>query len=66
MQPSSTSGLLLLLIGVTVLAGILTGNWSRWLSYLFDPTHPPLAPATSSAPILGPPAPPLAGERRTS
>lgn len=56
---TSTSGLLLLLIGILGLAGFLTGNFDRWLAYLFDPTRPPLA---------GPPPPPAAatraGERR--
>ena len=39
---TSTSGLLLLLIGVAALAGFLTGNLDRWLGYLFDPNRPPL------------------------
>ena len=56
---TTTSGLLLILLGVTALAGFLTGNLDRWLSYLFDPARPGLAPvgggSTSSA----------AGERRT-
>lgn len=58
-MPSSTSGLLLLLIGITVLAGFLTGNLDRWISYLFDPTHPPLTGAATltSATVV-------AGERR--
>lgn len=63
-MPSSTSGLLLLLIGVTVLAGFLTGNLDRWISYLFDPSHPSLsalaAPAQANAIGTGV----QAGERR--
>lgn len=39
---TTTSGLLLLLIGVAALAGFLTGNLDRWLGYLFDPTRPAL------------------------
>jgi hypothetical protein len=42
---TTTSGLLLLLIGITALAGFLTGNLDRWLGYLFDPTRPTLAGA---------------------
>jgi hypothetical protein len=41
---TSTSGLLLILLAVTALAGFLTGNLDRWLGYLFDPTRPTLAP----------------------
>jgi hypothetical protein len=41
---TSTSGLLLILLAVTALAGFLTGNLDRWLGYLFDPTRPGLGP----------------------
>lgn len=52
---STTSGLLLLLIGVAALAGFLTGNLDRWIAYLFDPSRPSLAAlATAPAGTLSP------------
>lgn len=57
---TTTSGLLLLLIGVAALAGFLTGNLDRWLGYLFDPTRPALT-GLGAAPAAAAPA---AGERR--
>jgi hypothetical protein len=42
---TTTSGLLLLLIGIAALAGFLTGNLDRWMGYLFDPSRPTLAGA---------------------
>lgn len=63
---TSTSGLLLLMIGVAALAGFLTGNLDRWLGYLFDPTRPPLTGlggAQGAGWTLGPATGP-AGERR--
>lgn len=54
---TSTSGLLLILLGVTALAGFLTGNLDRWLAYLFDPARPGLAsvagPGGSTAAAAG-------------
>jgi hypothetical protein len=60
---TSTSGLLLVLIGVTLLSGFLTGNLDRWLSYLFDPTRPALSSLSSPTSAIGIPL--AAGERRT-
>lgn len=65
---TTTSGLLLLLIGVAALAGFLTGNLDRWLGYLFDPTRPALTGLGGSG-ALGAAAAsgtlhPAAGERR--
>lgn len=56
---TTTSGLLLLLIGVAALAGFLTGNLDRWLGYLFDPTRPALTGLGGTAPAAA-----AAGERR--
>jgi hypothetical protein len=44
---TSTSGLLLILLGVVVLSGFLTGNLDRWMGYLFDPGRPGLGPVSS-------------------
>lgn len=51
---TSTSGLLLLLLGVVVLSGFLTGNLDRWLGYLFDPTRPGLGPVAAPSSTPGP------------
>lgn len=56
---TSTSGLLLILLGVVVLSGFLTGNLDRWLSYLFDPARPGLGP------VSRPPASPIGVQRST-
>lgn len=44
---TSTSGLLLILLGVVVLSGFLTGNLDRWMGYLFDPNRPGLGPVSA-------------------
>lgn len=51
---TTTSGLLLLLVGVAALAGFLTGNLDRWLSYLFDPARPALTGLGGQATAAGP------------
>lgn len=65
---STTSGLLLLLLGVVVLSGFLTGNLDRWMGYLFDPTRPALAATGGAVMTQGGRAPvsalTTAGERR--
>jgi hypothetical protein len=58
---TSTSGLLLILLGVVVLSGFLTGNLDRWLGFLFDPSRPGLGPV--SAPATSTAAP---GQQRSS
>lgn len=62
---TSTSGLLLILLGVVVLSGFLTGNLDRWLSYLFDPGRPGLVSASLGGGAVSTP-PAGAGERRGS
>lgn len=44
---TTTSGLLLLLVGVIALAGFVSGNLDRWLDALFNaqPSAPPALPA---------------------
>lgn len=47
---SSYSGLLLLLVGFFLFAGFVTGNLWRWMDYLFNPSRPSMASASSAAP----------------
>ena len=54
---SSTSGLLLLLIGSLGLIGFLTGNLDRWLAYLFTPPGSSSSGTNLASPI-GATAPP--------
>jgi hypothetical protein len=63
---TTTSGLLLLLVGVAALAGFLTGNLDRWLSYLFDPAKPALTGLGGQATAANPSGSTYAGERRTA
>lgn len=49
-MPSSSAGLLLLLVAFLGIAGFLTGNLDRWLAALFTPGP---APATGAGPSIG-------------
>jgi hypothetical protein len=62
---SSTSGLLLLLIGSIGLIGFLSGQLDRWLGFLFTPPGS-VAPSTNLAAPVGTTAPAStpAGDRR--
>ncbi len=51
MNRSSTSGLLLLLIGSLGLIGFLTGQLDRWLAWLFAPPGTAAVPTSLSAPL---------------
>lgn len=62
---TTTSGLLLLLIGVVGLVGYVSGRLNDWMAYLFSPSRPPAAGATNPnlaaiaptpTPAQGPPA----------
>jgi hypothetical protein len=59
-----TGGLLLLLLGILLLSGFVTGNLERWIQYAFDPARPPLTGpgvTTTTIPLA---AGVQAGERR--
>lgn len=51
---SSSSGFLLLLVGILAAVGFLSGQLDRWMAFLFQPPGTPLPAATSSST----PAPP--------
>lgn len=54
---TSTSGLLLLLVGALALIGFLTGNLDRWLAYLFTPGGTAATSSTAGPPPAGQAAP---------
>lgn len=62
---SSTSGLLLLLIGSLGLIGFLTGNLDRWLGFLFTPPGVPATTTNLASPVVAA-ASPSGGQNQRS
>lgn len=67
MNGRSAGGFALLLIGSLGLIGYLSGNFDRWLAFLFSPAGAPIAPTGAPAPTVAPaPASSSAGAAPTT